>query len=171
MNETIQLEAIVPESLAGKRLDQILAELFPDYSRSRMKKWITEGKVSVDAQVIEKPREKLEFGALVAIDAELEREERYQAQPIELDIVYEDEDILIINKPAGLVVHPGAGAPDGTLLNGLLHYDPDIDHVPRAGIIHRLDKDTTGLMVVARNIPAQTQLVDMMQKAHILDII
>ena len=81
----------MPESLAGKRLDQILAELFPDYSRSRMKKWITEGKVSVDAQVIEKPREKLEFGALVAIDAELEREERYQAQPIELDIVYEDE--------------------------------------------------------------------------------
>ena len=113
MNETIQLEAIVPESLAGKRLDQILAELFPDYSRSRMKKWITEGKVSVDAQVIEKPREKLELGALVAIDAELEREERYQAQPIELDIVYEDDDILIINKPAGLVVHPGAGAPDG----------------------------------------------------------
>tara|TARA_B100000700_G_scaffold304803_1_gene377879 strand:+ start:43 stop:1011 length:969 start_codon:yes stop_codon:yes gene_type:complete len=167
MNETIQLEAIVPESLAGKRLDQILAELFPDYSRSRMKKWITEGKVSVDAQVIEKPREKLELGALVAIDAELEREERYQAQPIELDIVYEDDDILIINKPAGLVVHPGAGAPDGTLLNGLLHYDPDIDHVPRAGIIHRLDKDTTGLMVVARNIPAQTQLVDMMQKREI----
>ena len=157
----------MPESLAGKRLDQILAELFPDYSRSRMKKWITEGKVSVDAQVIEKPREKLEFGALVAIDAELEREERYQAQPIELDIVYEDEDILIINKPAGLVVHPGAGAPDGTLLNGYCITTLISIMFRGQALFIGLDKDTTGLMVVARNIPAQTQLVDMMQKREI----
>lgn len=167
MSETIQLEAVVPEELAGKRLDQALAELFPDYSRSRMKGWITNGNVSVDAQTVSKPREKVEHGALVAVDAELESEERHQAEAISLDIVYEDDDIIVINKPAGLVVHPGAGAPDGTLLNGLLNHYPKIDQVPRAGIIHRLDKDTTGLMVVAKNVPAQTQLVDMMQKREI----
>lgn len=167
MNKSIELEAIVTESLAGKRLDQALAELFPDYSRSRLKSWITDGKVTIDTKVIEKPREKVVAGALVAVDAEIEGEERHEAQPVELDIVYEDEDILVINKPAGLVVHPGAGAPDKTLLNGLLHYDPQLDLVPRAGIIHRLDKDTTGLMVVARNVPAQTQLVSMMQDRDI----
>ena len=167
MNKRIELEAIVPESLTGKRLDQALAELFPDYSRSRLKGWITEEKVSVDAEVVKKPREKVETGMLVAVDAEIESEERHVPQPVELDIVYQDDDILVINKPAGLVVHPGAGAPDRTLLNGLLHYDPQLDLVPRAGIIHRLDKDTTGLMVVARTVPAQTQLVSMMQAREI----
>ncbi|RUO80894.1 23S rRNA pseudouridine(1911/1915/1917) synthase RluD [Idiomarina tyrosinivorans] len=167
MSETIQLEAIVPEELAGKRLDQALAELFPDYSRSRLKQWITEGAVSVDAEPVKKPREKVSLGMLLAVDAELESEERHKPQPMPLNVVYEDDDILVINKPAGLVVHPGAGAPDGTLLNALLHHFPAIDQVPRAGIIHRLDKDTTGLMVVAKTVPAQTHLVAAMQAREI----
>lgn len=167
MSEQIVLIGVIPAHANGKRLDQALAELFPDYSRSRLKNWITEGAVTVDEQVVDRPREKVLTGMEIQVKAEIEEEQRYSAQPIDLDIVYEDDHILIINKPAGLVVHPGAGKPDGTLLNALLHYYPPIDQVPRAGIVHRLDKDTTGLMVVAKTIPAQTYLVAAMQGREI----
>ena len=119
--------------------------------------------VSVDGQVITVPRHKMQMDEVVTVSAEIEVQVTSQPQDIALDIVYEDEHILVINKPADLVVHPGAGNPSGTVLNALLNHVPEIDKVPRAGIVHRLDKDTTGLMVVAKTIPAQNHLVDQLQ--------
>ena len=165
--EKIQLQAEVPDSLFGKRLDQALAEMFPDYSRSRIKDWILAGQVKINGQPISKPREKLVGGESVDIDANIEIQAQHEAQEIELNIVYEDDDILVINKPTDLVVHPGAGNSDGTVLNALLSHVPDIATVPRAGIVHRLDKDTTGLMVIAKTIPAQTHLVEQLQAREI----
>jgi 23S rRNA pseudouridine1911/1915/1917 synthase len=167
MTKQIKLAEIVPDHLFGKRLDQVLAEMFPDYSRSRIKEWILADWVQINGKVCNTPREKLLGGESVLIQAELPDDERFEAEAIELNIVYEDEHILVINKPAGLVVHPGAGNADGTLLNALLHHCPSIAEVPRAGIVHRLDKDTTGLMVVAKTIPAQTHLVEAMQEREI----
>ncbi|ASP48926.1 23S rRNA pseudouridine(1911/1915/1917) synthase RluD [Cognaticolwellia beringensis] len=167
MAEIIQHRDTVPESCLGKRFDQTLAEMFPDYSRSRLKEWILAGHVTVDDVVVDVPREKMFGGELIAIDTEVESEVRFQAQDLPLNIVYEDDDILVINKPAGFVVHPGAGNPDGTVLNALLHHCPQLDVVPRAGIVHRLDKDTTGLMVVAKTIAAQTNLVESLQAREI----
>jgi 23S rRNA pseudouridine1911/1915/1917 synthase len=167
MAEIIQHKDIVPDAFIGKRLDQAVAEMFPDYSRSRLKDWILTGKVKVNDQVITKAREKMFGGELIEIDAEVEAEQRFEPQAIELNIVYEDDDILVINKPADFVVHPGAGNPDGTVLNALLHHCPELDVVPRAGIVHRLDKDTTGLMVVAKTIAAQTNLVEALQLREI----
>lgn len=167
MSEIIQHKDTVPESCLGKRLDQTLAIMFPDYSRSRLKDWILAGSVMVNDEVLPRAREKMYGGESIVINAEVEAEQRFIAQNIELDIVYEDDDILVINKPAGLVVHPGAGNPDGTVLNALLHYFPAIEVVPRAGIVHRLDKETTGLMVVAKTIAAQTNLVEALQLREI----
>ncbi|MFT6248439.1 MAG: 23S rRNA pseudouridine1911/1915/1917 synthase [Cognaticolwellia sp.] len=167
MAEIIQHRDTVPESCLGKRFDQTLAEMFPDYSRSRLKEWILAGHVTVDDVVVDVPREKMFGGELVAINTEVESEVRFKAQDLPLNIVYEDDDILVINKPAGFVVHPGAGNPDGTVLNALLHHCPQLDVVPRAGIVHRLDKDTTGLMVVAKTIAAQTNLVESLQAREI----
>jgi len=167
MAEIIQHKDIVPDSCLGKRLDQTLAIMFPDYSRSRLKDWILAGSVIVNGEVLTRAREKMYGGESIEINAEVEAEQRFEAQNIELDIVYEDDDILVINKPAGLVVHPGAGNPDGTVLNALLHHYPEIGIVPRAGIVHRLDKDTTGLMVVAKTIAAQTNLVEALQLREI----
>ncbi|WP_085297725.1 23S rRNA pseudouridine(1911/1915/1917) synthase RluD [Cognaticolwellia mytili] len=167
MAEIIQHRDTVPESCLGKRFDQTLAEMFPDYSRSRLKEWILAGHVTVNGQVVDKAREKMFGGEQIAINTEIEAEIRFEAQDIPLNIVYEDDDILVINKPAGLVVHPGAGNPDGTVLNALLHHCPKLDVVPRAGIVHRLDKDTTGLMVVAKTIAAQTNLVESLQAREI----
>ena len=167
MAEIVQHQDIVPDSCLGKRLDQTLAKMFPDYSRSRLKDWILAGSVSVNGEVLTRAREKMYGGESIVIDAEVEAEKRFEAQNIPLNIVYEDDDILVINKPAGLVVHPGAGNPDGTVLNALLHHCPSLDVVPRAGIVHRLDKDTTGLMVVAKTIAAQTNLVDALQLREI----
>ncbi|WP_339511526.1 23S rRNA pseudouridine(1911/1915/1917) synthase RluD [Pseudomonas sp. RL_15y_Pfl2_60] len=161
--QSIQLSAEVPSDLGGQRLDQIAAQLFAEHSRSRLTAWIKEGLLTVDGKVI-RPRDIVHGGAQLELNAEQEAQGEWVAQDIALDIVYEDDDILVINKPAGLVVHPAAGHADGTLLNALLHHVPDIVNVPRAGIVHRLDKDTTGLMVVAKNIQAQTQLVDQLQK-------
>ncbi|MCF2949829.1 23S rRNA pseudouridine(1911/1915/1917) synthase RluD [Paraglaciecola aquimarina] len=166
-HEKIQLQAQVPEDLLGKRLDQALAEMFPDYSRSRLKDWILANYVKVDGVVLNKPREKLVGEELIEIDAEIEVQVQHKAQNIDLNIVYEDEHILVINKPMNLVVHPGAGNGDGTVLNALLNHAPEIANVPRAGIVHRLDKDTTGLMVVAKTIPAQTHLVEQLQAREI----
>tara|TARA_R110001583_G_scaffold1152_17_gene9612 strand:+ start:3184 stop:4158 length:975 start_codon:yes stop_codon:yes gene_type:complete len=167
MSEIIQHKDTVPDACLGKRLDQTLAIMFPDYSRSRLKDWILAGCVMVNGEVLPRAREKMYGGESIAINAEVEAERRFEAQNIALDIVYEDDDILVINKPAGLVVHPGAGNPDGTVLNALLHHFPAIGVVPRAGIVHRLDKDTTGLMVVAKTIAAQTNLVDALQLREI----
>lgn len=167
MSEIIQHKDTVPDSCLGKRLDQTLAIMFPDYSRSRLKDWILAGSVMVNNEVLARAREKMYGGEIITINAEVEAERRFEAQDIALDIVYEDEHILVINKPAGLVVHPGAGNPDGTVLNALLHHFPAIEVVPRAGIVHRLDKDTTGLMVVAKTIAAQTNLVEALQLREI----
>lgn len=167
MAQQVQLTATVSESQLGQRLDQTLAELFPDYSRSRIKEWILDRRVTVNGVMVDTPKEKVLGGELVAIDAEIEEAQRWEPQNLPLDIVYEDEDIIVINKPRDFVVHPGAGNPDGTVLNALLHHFPAIMDVPRAGIVHRLDKDTTGLMVVAKTVPAQTHLVDSLQRREI----
>ncbi|KFD20534.1 MULTISPECIES: 23S rRNA pseudouridine(1911/1915/1917) synthase RluD [Tatumella] len=167
MAQQVQLTATVSEAQLGQRLDQSLAELFPDYSRSRIKEWILQGRVTLNGIPTTVPKEKVLGGERITIDAEIEEELRWEPQDIALDIVYEDDDILVINKPRGFVVHPGAGNPDGTVLNALLHYYPAIADVPRAGIVHRLDKDTTGLMVVAKTVPAQTHLVDSLQRREI----
>ncbi len=148
----------------ASRLDAVLAETFNDYSRSRIQEWIKEGRVTLDGEVHTKPNFRVLGGEKVVLEAVLEDEVFAEPENIPLDIIYEDDDILVINKPLGLVVHPGAGNPDGTLLNALLYHYPDIKEVPRAGIVHRLDKDTTGLMVVAKTVPAQTHLVEQLQR-------
>lgn len=152
----------VPNELAGLRFDQIAADLFPDYSRSRLQAWIKSGELLADGRK-SKPTARLRGGEVLQLDAEVQVEGDWLAQDIPIDIVFEDEHILIINKPVGLVVHPGAGNWDGTLLNALLHHYPELEHVPRAGIVHRLDKDTSGLMVVALTLQAQAHLVDQLQ--------
>ncbi|OBU14591.1 23S rRNA pseudouridine(1911/1915/1917) synthase [Photobacterium aquimaris] len=167
MAQQIELTNTVSESQLGKRLDQVIAELYPDYSRSRIKEWILKDMVSVNGKIDNKPRSKMMGGEELFIQAEIEDEVRWIAQDLPLDIVYEDGDILVINKPRDFVVHPGAGTPDGTVLNALLHHYPALAEVPRAGIVHRLDKDTTGLMVVAKTIQAQTRLVRALQKRKI----
>ncbi len=167
MSKQLQLTAEIQLHQLGQRLDQALAECFPDYSRSRIKTWIEQSLVQVNGVVVNKPREKVFGGEQIIVEVEIEDENRFVAQQIPLDIVYEDDDILVINKPKDFVVHPGAGNPDGTVLNALLYHCPQIAEVPRAGIVHRLDKDTTGLMVVAKTIPAQTRLVYALQKRRI----
>ena len=162
MAETIQLQATVPEQLSGYRLDQAAAELFDDYSRARLQQWIKSGELTVDGAT-RKPRDKLLSGEQLTLQAEVEDEQRWQAEDIALDVVYEDEALLVLNKPAGLVVHPAAGHASGTLLNALLAHAPDLASVPRAGIVHRLDKDTSGLMVVAKTLLAQNHLVEQLQ--------
>jgi 23S rRNA pseudouridine1911/1915/1917 synthase len=160
---TVSHDAIVPLSAAGRRFDQALAEMFPDYSRSRLSGWIKAGAVSLDG-VPAAPRHLLRGGERVTIEAELAIEVHLEAEPIALDVVYQDEHLLVLNKPAGLVVHPGAGNAGGTVLNALLHYDPKLAELPRGGIVHRLDKDTSGLMVVARTLPAHATLVEMLSR-------
>lgn len=167
MAQQLLLTGVVNESQLGQRLDQALAEMFPDYSRSRIKVWILDGRAKVNGLVIATPKEKVLGGEVIEIDAIIDEESRFAAQDIALNIVYEDDDIMVINKPRDLVVHPGAGNADGTILNALLHYYPPITDVPRAGIVHRLDKDTTGLMVVAKTVPAQTRLVESLQAREI----
>lgn len=161
-----KFEQIVSEELNRKRLDQALTILLPQHSRSRIQDWIEAGFVKVDGKIL-RSKDKVKTGQQIAIDAIIALTQTEIAQPIELNIVYEDEDIIIINKPPGLVVHPGAGQADSTLLNALLHHDPKLGAVPRAGIIHRLDKDTSGLLVVARNLEAHTNLVAAMQQRKI----
>ena len=163
----ITLSAEVQPEQIGQRLDQTLAELFPEYSRSRLKTWIEADLVKLNDRITNIPREKVLGGEKIEITVEVEDETRFEPENIPLNIVYEDDDIIVINKPKDLVVHPGAGNPNGTVLNALLYHYPPIAEVPRAGIVHRLDKDTTGLMVVAKTIPAQTKLVRDVQKRKI----
>ena len=160
--QTIRLNLIIPDTMRGRRLDQALAELVQDYSRSRLQQWIRAGQVSLDER-IPQVRERLHGGETVSIDATIEPETRSGPEDIPLQLVHADADLLVINKPAGLVVHPAAGNPAGTLLNALLHYDPALAGLPRAGIVHRLDKATSGLLVIARNLTAHKYLVDALQ--------
>ncbi|WP_288364515.1 23S rRNA pseudouridine(1911/1915/1917) synthase RluD [uncultured Spongiibacter sp.] len=162
MTETINRQEIVPADLNYARFDQAASALFPEYSRSRLQSWIKGGQLTANHSSC-RPRDKVHEGDVLTLQAELQPEGRFEAEAIALDIVYEDDDIIVINKPAGLVVHPGAGNPSGTLLNALLSHCPSIDSVPRAGIVHRLDRDTTGLMVVAKTLQAHADLVAQLQ--------
>ncbi|NOR18546.1 MAG: 23S rRNA pseudouridine(1911/1915/1917) synthase RluD [Xanthomonadales bacterium] len=150
--------AIIDESHDGKRFDRVLAEIFPDYSRSRLQGWIKKGRALLDGAVVQ-PRVRVKSGQTVDLSPEHEVVSNSVSEAIPLNIVYEDADVIVINKPVGLVVHPGAGNPAGTLMNGLLHHAPELEALPRAGILHRLDKDTSGLLIVARSIAAHTRLV------------
>lgn len=162
MSDRIRLSAQVTSDSGGQRLDQVAAQLFPDFSRSRLQGWIKDGSLTLDGRTV-RPRDTVFGGEKLELDAEREIQGEWQAEAIDLDILYEDHALLVINKPAGLVVHPAAGHVDGTLLNALLHHAPDLAKVPRAGIVHRLDKDTTGLMVVAKTLEAQNDLVNQLQ--------
>jgi 23S rRNA pseudouridine1911/1915/1917 synthase len=154
----------IPDEDCGLRLDLGLTRLWPRHSRSRLQCWIREGRVRIDGEVVREPKHKLWGGELVELDeAPDERAAFSRPEAIALNVVHQDEAIIVIDKPAGLVVHPGSGNWSGTLLNALLHHDPALERVPRAGIVHRLDKDTSGLMVVARTLEAQTNLVRQLQ--------
>ncbi len=162
MSERIDLSAVADEVAAGERLDQVAARLFPDYSRSRLQAWIRSGALTVDGAVL-RPREKVAAGATLRISAQLEDAVGWQGQPIALDIVHEDDSILVLNKPAGLVVHPAAGHHDGTLVNALINHHAAMSQLPRGGIVHRLDKDTSGIMVAAKTLQAHANLVEQLQ--------
>jgi len=151
------LEERIPEDHRGQRLDQSLAGLFPDFSRTRLKNWIEAGRVLVDG-VRPRPRDLVRGGELVRVTPETADRVEMAPEPIDLNIVHEDDTVIVIDKPAGLVVHPGAGNPRATLQNALLHHDPELAKLPRAGIVHRLDKDTSGLLVVARTAVAHASL-------------
>ena len=157
MSAAIHHELTLPLDSAGQRVDQVLAGLLPEYSRTRIKEWLETGQILLNGARV-RPKDRVIGGERVAVRAVLPTSDRVAAQPIELDIVHQDPALLVINKPAGLVVHPGAGNANGTLQNALLHFDPALAELPRSGIVHRLDKDTTGLMVVARTLPAHTAL-------------
>jgi 23S rRNA pseudouridine1911/1915/1917 synthase len=163
-SRTEPLRLTVPEASSGRRLDQVLAELLPQHSRNRLQAWVKEGCVQVDGHPETEPKRKVLGGeSLLISEPEDVRNQIDQPEDIPLDVVFEDETLLVINKPAGLVVHPGSGNWSGTLMNALLHHVPGIDQLPRAGIVHRLDKDTSGLMVVAKTLEAQTDLVRQLQ--------
>jgi 23S rRNA pseudouridine1911/1915/1917 synthase len=163
MSDKINLNFIIPDTLANDRLDQAIAKLLPDYSRTQIKNWIESGMIHIDGQVL-KGKVKVQGGEQITVAATLKEQPAWEAQEIPLNIVYEDDDILVINKPVGLVVHPGAGNADRTLLNALLHYLPQLQTLPRAGIVHRIDKDTSGLLVVGKTAIAVRRLSQQIKK-------
>jgi len=168
MSELLQLEGIIQDESAGLRLDQALAQLFPEFSRGRITKWIKAGEVSVDEQQL-RPRDSVAGGEHIVIAAHIEVvDDTWIAEAIQLDIIHEDDDVVIINKPAGMVVHPGAGNHQGTLVNALLHHSPQLEAIPRAGIVHRIDKGTTGLLMIAKTLQAHHSLVNQLQKRTVL---
>lgn len=157
MTKKIHLTLTIPDELGGFRLDQALAKLLPDYSRTQIQEWIKQNNLLVN----EKPaKTKLEVigGETITIVAETKAQPAWEAQPIALDIIFEDDSLLVINKPTGMVVHPAAGNPNKTLLNALLHHAPELKDLPRAGILHRLDKDTSGLLIIAKTPAALMHL-------------
>ncbi len=162
MPEQIEQDAEVTPAQHGKRLDQVAAELFPDFSRSRLQGWVTSGALTLNGVTV-RPRDKVEPGAQLCLRAELEDEVRWSGEDIALTIIFEDEDIIVLDKPAGLVVHPAAGHAGGTLVNALLNHCSNLVSLPRGGIVHRLDKDTSGLMVVAKSLRAHTSLVSQLR--------
>lgn len=167
MNETEVFQATIPDEWSGDRVDQALAKLFPDYSRSRLKIWLNDGQIHLNGE-IKRPKDKVLGGEEVELIVTLSSENVWEPENIPLDIVYEDEHLLVINKPATMVVHPAAGNFNGTMLNALLHHAPELEAVPRAGIVHRLDKETSGLLVVARTLTSQKLLVEQLQERTFL---
>jgi 23S rRNA pseudouridine1911/1915/1917 synthase len=163
-SRTEPLHLTVPNTSAGRRLDQVLSDLLPQHSRNRLQAWVRDGCVELDGKLETEPKRKVYGSERLTVREPLDaRQMPDQPEDIPLNIVFEDEALLIINKPAGLVVHPGSGNWSGTLMNALLHHLPSLELVPRAGIVHRLDKDTSGLMVVAKTLEAQTDLVRQLQ--------
>ena len=162
MSQLVEADFVVPLELSDMRFDHVMTELMPDYSRSRLQQWIKQGKIRINGEQL-KPKEKIKVNDLIEVKAELESQGEWLPEDIPLNIVYQDDDILIINKPSNMVVHPAAGNYKGTLVNALLHHFPEIESVPRAGIVHRLDKDTTGLMVVAKTLKAHAHIVEQLQ--------
>jgi len=152
----------IPPQMAGKRLDKALAELYPEYSRNQHKHWIEQGKILIDGDIT-RPRQKLQGGERVEIDAEFDAQHVHLPEHIPLSIVYQDQDLIVVDKPAGMVVHPAPGHRGGTLLNALLNLAPEVELLPRCGIVHRLDKDTTGLLMIARSPAAHRGLVQQIQ--------
>jgi 23S rRNA pseudouridine1911/1915/1917 synthase len=171
MIEHIQKQFIIPSEYHYQRIDSVLAQLLPEYSRSQISIWIKTGSVTMNKNLC-KPRDKISGGDLVeinvdfnaAIDADFKLS---QPENIPLEVIYEDDEVLVINKPTGMVVHPGAGNREHTLVNALLHHAPDLHHLPRAGIVHRLDKETTGLLIIAKTLTAHTSLIRQMQARDI----
>lgn len=157
----------VPYELAGMRLDQALAELFADYSRSKLQTWIKAGRVQINDQTSLSPKVKLDGGEFITLDAEAEVVIVAEPENIPLDIIFEDESLLIVNKPAGLVVHPAIGNWHGTLLNALLNHAPSLESLPRAGIVHRIDKETSGLLMIAKTLQAHNSLTQQLQDREI----
>ncbi|KAF1715270.1 23S rRNA pseudouridine(1911/1915/1917) synthase RluD [Pseudoxanthomonas yeongjuensis] len=158
--------AVVPASAAGRRFDAVLAELFPEYSRTRLSEWIKSGDARLDGGIV-RGRDSVRGGETASLDVILDTQTHALPEDIPIEVLYEDADVFVLNKPAGLVVHPGAGNPDGTLVNALLFRDPSLSTIPRAGIVHRLDKDTSGVMVVARTLPAHTALVEQLSSREV----
>ena len=160
------VSASVPAALGGMRLDQALAQLFPQYSRNRLQVWLKSGHITIDGEQAA-PRRIVDGGERVLVEPPPAPDALPKAQRMPLKIVYEDAEIIVVDKPAGLVVHPGAGVPDGTLMNGLLAHAPQLGAVPRAGIVHRLDKDTSGLLVVAKTVAAQANLAQQLAERSV----
>ncbi|MBP3984535.1 23S rRNA pseudouridine(1911/1915/1917) synthase RluD [Pseudoxanthomonas helianthi] len=158
-DEDAPRSAVVPDAATGRRFDAVLAELFPEFSRSRLAEWIKSGDARLDGEIA-RPRDPVRGGQVASLDAVLETQTHALPEDIPLDVLYEDDQVFVLDKPAGLVVHPGAGNPNGTLVNALLFRDPSLAALPRAGIVHRLDKDTSGVMVVARTLQAHAALVE-----------
>ena len=150
-------QAVVPDDMIGLRFDQVAASIFSEFSRERLKSWMQDGQLTVDGAKV-KPKIRCLGGETIALNVTLQNQNTTEAEKMALNIVYEDNDILVINKPVGLVVHPGAGNWSGTLVNGLLFHDEKLKELPRAGLVHRIDKDTSGLLVVAKNLAAQHHL-------------
>lgn len=162
MEKDIRLTAEVPEDMAGVRVDKVMAQLFPDYSRSQLKTWLADGSATLNGARV-KPKEKVLGSETIDINAVLAERENWEAQAMDLDIIYEDEAILVINKPVGLVAHPAAGNLENTLVNALLHHHADLSCLPRGGLVHRIDKETSGLLVVAKTLTAHKHLVEQLQ--------
>ena len=162
----IERSCQLDEQFLGQRFDQIAAQIWDDFSREKLKSWITDGTLLLDGKKV-KPKTRSEGTELMTLDVQLEAQLFNQPEDIPLDIVYEDDDILVINKPVGMVVHPGAGNPTGTLVNALLHHYPKSRELARAGLVHRIDKDTSGLLVVAKTLEAQHHLTRQLSKKSV----
>ena len=156
-------EITVPLDLEGERLDVVAAILFPEFSRNRLQYWIKQGALRFEGEVM-RSRDKVCSGGLIVLEEQLDEKIDWIAQEIDIDIIMEDDSIIVVNKPAGMVVHPAAGHKDGTLVNALLNHFPQLSKIPRAGIVHRLDQDTTGLLVVAKTLVAHNSLVSQIQE-------
>lgn len=158
----------MPADAGTERLDKVLSLHYPQYSRSRLQQWIRDGLVQLNNEVATQPKKTVQPEDMICLRIpEMKPEYSMEAEAIELDVVYQDQSLIVLNKPPGLVVHPGAGHRSGTLVNALLHYDPGLRHIPRAGLVHRLDKDTSGLLLVARQLESHHALVQQMQKREI----